>query len=472
MINSKNELELFIQEYLDIQFKELGILPGVAVVVADKKNIDKFTFGYRDRENKIEVTEDTLFSVSSLSKAFTAIAFIIESTKSAYDITSPVNLNTNDLIISDQDIFNKVTISDILSHQSGFPAFDLLWYFNTKELIKIENKIKYIDPIPGAFEKEFNYSNLLYSTLNFLFYKKFKKNLNEYLHNNILSKISMNDSTFQYDMFVNSKNKAKGYNLKNVIPYKNTDLIFPAGGLYTNINDFSRWLSFLLSKLSNKKTSNSSIFENIELLFSSKIKINSRPHMLLNGFDWLSVTDYAYGWFLGNFENLSVFFHTGFIDGFSSAIVIIPEIEFGVTVFTNLNMSSLPGEIIYRILLKKINNEINFNLVNRGEIIFPFPKGLDSKLYSAEIDYSGHYFNPNFQKLTIKKKNSSYAIVFDGCEYDILFQNESFAFFNLRAFDINIPMQITFIIKDKRAISCLIPLAFDPRVNDLSFVRI
>jgi len=51
-------------------------IPGISVaIVRDGKVIYAKGFGYRDVENKLPVTTDTIFAIGSVSKSFTSLIF-------------------------------------------------------------------------------------------------------------------------------------------------------------------------------------------------------------------------------------------------------------------------------------------------------------------------------------------------------------------------------------------------------------
>lgn len=52
---------------------ETGLVGGVVNVIRGGKTVYTYEYGYADRENKLPMTQDTLFDVASTSKAWTVM---------------------------------------------------------------------------------------------------------------------------------------------------------------------------------------------------------------------------------------------------------------------------------------------------------------------------------------------------------------------------------------------------------------
>jgi hypothetical protein len=72
--------------------------------------------------------------------------------------------------------------------------------------------------------------------------------------------------------------------------------------------------------------------------------------LLVRGLEWLSPTSYALGWFVGTVAGEQALFHPGLVDGFSSAMVIVPAVDLAVCVLMNENLSGAPGVLLNELL--------------------------------------------------------------------------------------------------------------------------
>ena len=126
--------------------------------------------GLRERDRRLPVTPRTLFEIGSLTKAFTATALLMAREK-GLDLEQPINSAEDLLPFKDPAISSAVTILDVLSHRTGLPANDLLWYFNALNPGEVLRAVRNLDGIPGGFRREFIYNNLAYGALGHLFPK-------------------------------------------------------------------------------------------------------------------------------------------------------------------------------------------------------------------------------------------------------------------------------------------------------------
>ena len=93
---------------------------GFAVAVVEKnKLIYAKGFGYRDLENKLPVTPNTLFAIGSCTKAFTASLIGLLQKDGKLDIDKPAHQYLPELRFFSDDLTNNVTLRDMMSHRTG-----------------------------------------------------------------------------------------------------------------------------------------------------------------------------------------------------------------------------------------------------------------------------------------------------------------------------------------------------------------
>src|SRR5262245_13186680 len=109
---------------------------GVGIVVGDKLVFAK-GYGYRDYEQKLPITSNTLYPIASNTKLFTAVAagFLVEEGKLTWD--RPIRESVRSIEFYDNTLNNSVTLRDMLAHRTGITRHDSIWYksdYTTKEL--------------------------------------------------------------------------------------------------------------------------------------------------------------------------------------------------------------------------------------------------------------------------------------------------------------------------------------------------
>lgn len=168
-------------------------IPGAVLLVHfEGKTVYKKAYGNRSLEPAVEpMTEDTIFDIASLTKAFTA-ATVLELVR-----TGKVRLN--DAAWRYLPDFNKhgkqdITIRMLLTHHSGLqPDLDLKEPWSGKdEAYRRCMEEKLIDP-PGA---RFVYSDINYEVLGFLIEKVMGKSLPEAIDEVVIKPLGMKTTRF------------------------------------------------------------------------------------------------------------------------------------------------------------------------------------------------------------------------------------------------------------------------------------
>jgi CubicO group peptidase (beta-lactamase class C family) len=73
-------------------YVDSGQIPGAVVLIARKDQVAYFrAFGYRDREQKIAMTTDSIFRIASMTKPIASIGAMILAEEGKLDIGAPVS---------------------------------------------------------------------------------------------------------------------------------------------------------------------------------------------------------------------------------------------------------------------------------------------------------------------------------------------------------------------------------------------
>ena len=102
------------------ELMRIGGTPGLSLgVMQHGEQVYYAAFGFRDAEQQIPPTDDTVFPVCSLTKAVTsaAMGILIEEKKASWDTMVKDALPS--LRINDETLQNQMTVTDLLCHRSG-----------------------------------------------------------------------------------------------------------------------------------------------------------------------------------------------------------------------------------------------------------------------------------------------------------------------------------------------------------------
>jgi len=140
-------------------------VPGCAIgIVKGDKLIFAKGYGYRDVENKLPVTPNTLFAIGSNTKLFTATAmgFLVQEGKLEWD--EPIKTKIPSIQFYNDQLNNSITLRDMLSHRTGLKSPDLVWFYSNFSNHELFEKLKYCEPIYG-FRETFKYNNFMYAAM-------------------------------------------------------------------------------------------------------------------------------------------------------------------------------------------------------------------------------------------------------------------------------------------------------------------
>ncbi len=177
-----------------------GICPGGQVLVRkDDKIIYKKNFGYADLENKIPVTDDTVFHIASVSKQVAVFCIMLLHEDGKLDIDHDIRKYIPDLVNFEE----PVTIRNMINNVSGIRD---QWALLMQTGVRIKDSITQKDALSLiAKQKHLNFKPLaeyLYSNSNFTLLAEIAervsgKSLNEFATERIFKPLNMNKTFFK-----------------------------------------------------------------------------------------------------------------------------------------------------------------------------------------------------------------------------------------------------------------------------------
>jgi CubicO group peptidase (beta-lactamase class C family) len=94
-------------------------VPGAVFGILSGDDIDVFAAGVTNKRTGVEVTDDTLFQIGSITKVWTATLVMMLVDDGVLDLDEPVITYLPELQVADPDVTKRVTLRDLLSHRSG-----------------------------------------------------------------------------------------------------------------------------------------------------------------------------------------------------------------------------------------------------------------------------------------------------------------------------------------------------------------
>ncbi|WP_188616913.1 serine hydrolase domain-containing protein [Cloacibacterium rupense] len=335
------KFEKKLDSLISVEFKEKDG-PGLVFLVSKNgKAIYEKAIGKANLELNVDLKNENVFQIASMTKQFTAVAILI--------LEEQGKLNVNETVskyIPDYPNGDKITIHHLLTHTSGIKDFtkikalkDISQKEMTPEMMVDFFKNEKVDFLPG---EKFEYNNSGYVLLGYIIELVSKESYENFLKKNIFDKAGMKNTFYATDRQI-VKNRAYGYHKKES-GYVNKTVIsysipFSSGALMSTSADLLKWQNALTQNKLLKK-------ENLEKAF--------RKNHLNNGEEF----SYGYGWHLKDIKGIPTREHGGHLFGFKSMAVYIPSKDIYAVTLSNCDCNS-PTEItkkIAEIMLKNYSN--------------------------------------------------------------------------------------------------------------------
>lgn len=320
-------------------------VPGAAVaVVKDNEVIFSKGFGYKDLEKKLPMTPDTLMAIGSSSKAFTTFALgtLVDQGKVEWD--KPLHNYIPWFRLYDPQAGERLTPRDLVTHRSGLPRHDLVWYNNfTSTREQLVRSLAFLPPSADLRER-WQYNNLMFLTAGYLVEVLTGKPWEDSIRTLVFNPLGMTRSNFSVVDSQKDSDFALPYTERDgklvKIPFRNITNIGPAGAINSSVNEMAHWVMVHINngKYRDAQVINPVTLNDMHSAYMPTGATSTRPD--------ISPEDYGLGWFIDTYRGHQRVEHGGNIDGFSALVCLFPKDGLGFVVLTNKNGTPFPGLVV------------------------------------------------------------------------------------------------------------------------------
>jgi CubicO group peptidase (beta-lactamase class C family) len=355
------------ETYMEQVMKEAS-LPGVAIGLAkDGQLFYEKGYGYRDVENKLNVTMDTVFAIGSITKTFTCIALMQLQEKGRIHLHDPIRKYLPNFRLKNGKYIDEMTIHHFMTHTSGIPnlhtfpmvtynslteedfQYDPTIYGNINDFYQLETYGEYLDYIsrldvemlckPG---EEWHYNNDCYGILGLIIEQVSGQKYEDYVKENILEPAGMFSTSYYLDD-LQEREVTKIYMPREVdgnittvetTNWWDTPVQRAAGFLKSTVADMVKFMEIFRT--------GGTVGTN-QILEKNSVEQMMQVHSLNNPF---IQQGYGYGLsIIPNYFGSKLLEHAGGIKGGGAQIFIIPEKGLSGVVLTNI-LSTAPTAIL------------------------------------------------------------------------------------------------------------------------------
>jgi CubicO group peptidase (beta-lactamase class C family) len=322
---------------------------GLAIVVVDDQNVLWAEgFGYTDWDRRTPVTPDTLFSIQSMSKSFTATAVMFAAQDGLVDLNAPITTYLPDFHI--HSIFEehpeqKITLRLLLSHTAGLVHEAPIGGNNDLPGHTFEEHIASISNTWLKFPvgTRYSYSNLGVDLAGYILQVRSGMPFTQYVKEKVFAPLGMNASTLDINQVRAAPDRAFGH-MDAPFPPPAEMLIIPSGGVWTTANDIANYLRFHI---------NEGALDGTRLLRQDLAETMYTPPNMA-----ALKAGYALGIARDESQNTRHFQHGGGGFGFNSNMEWYPELKLGAVVLTNSGNT----QTLWQLTSEVLNSIISTNI--------------------------------------------------------------------------------------------------------------
>ena len=240
-----------LQQFVSAEMRTWKV-PGLSFVVAKADEVLLCAaLGQRDLERALPVTAETLFAIGSCTKAFATTALGILVDRGQLEWERPIREYMPDFRMHDTFATERMTALDLVTHRSGLPGHDLLWYGAARSRAELYAALRHLEPNKDL-RSAWQYQNLMYAAAGCLVEAITGDTWEVFVRHEILDPLGMKSTQFSLSQLRPDADCAIGYAERNgevvAVPYLNLDAIAPGGAMSSSAGDMSSWLLFQLGK--------------------------------------------------------------------------------------------------------------------------------------------------------------------------------------------------------------------------------
>lgn len=414
-----DKLKMNLDKKLEQKCKEAKI-PGMALMASKKGELifEKY-YGYRNVEQKLPVTDDTVFGVASITKSFATLAIMQLEDAGKLNVMDPVQKWIPEFKLPGGANGEGVTIHHLMTHTAGLPGLSSVhqaragsircdpdgeYLFgkipsSTEEVSTVMDMLKAIgqsnESVIGKPGEMFNYSNESYAILQEVIERASGETFLDYMDKNVLSPLKMTRSTFLTEDLTNMDNVTELYayrkdeerNIFHSPTWWDVGHIYTNGSLKASASDLMKYLELYRNKgMVNGK----------EILSENSIKQMTSPHFVTP-----NDVQYGYGLTIGCEYGIDVFGHGGGIKGVSSFILVAPKED--LTICVLINIAEAAAEDMALTAMKHL---LDLQEQETDDYAYPISKENLTK-------YIGIYETDEGQKVKVVEANGGLTMMID-----------------------------------------------------------
>jgi CubicO group peptidase (beta-lactamase class C family) len=430
-------------------------VPGVGVaVIADGEVLFAEGFGTRDVASGAPVTGQTLFPIASDTKCFTAATLCALADEGLVDLDAPVREYVPWFRMHDQHATELVSARDLLSHRTGLPRHDFVWYGEGLDLTleDVTRALRHL-PLSKQVRQTWQYNNNCFNVAGYLTEQLTGLSWSEAVRSRILDPLGMKATGFDAREvadgdFATPYNKIKGELKAQVLPA--SDKLGPPGGIVSNAEDMARWV---LARLGKE-------VDGTRVLSDGALAQLHTPTMiggtLGSNYPERQSLGYGLGCQVEAYRGHRIVRHGGNLVGYSSDVCVAPSLDAAVVVMTNLHGTGLRDALALMVLDRiaglepvawgeRYHEVMTAMLAGRDEVADRRAANAGGRPPSRPLEeFAGVYTHPAYGALTLAVEGESLAVGFHGLGDRLRVEHRDRDAFDLHLVELDLRLPVVF----------------------------
>ena len=387
-----SELDKLVPEEL----KERNTPGAVIAIVSGDRVVYKKAFGLANVETKAEMQPEMLFRLGSTTKMFTAAALVRLSEENKIKLDEPIGNRVKAL----NPKIAAVTPHHLLSNSAGVRDFAAPVVSNDDAALGNMVRAWKDDIFFGGQGEIYSYSSAGFWLSGFVVEELQGKPYADAMADLLFKPLGMERTTLR-PLMAMTYPLATAHAIDKgqptiVRPFFNNVAMWPAGSIFSNANDLSRWVIAFL---------NEGRLDGKQVLSPALIGKMAGHHIPVPG---EKDSYYAYGLTAFKYKDLEFVGHGGFSRGYGSMIQMVPARKFAVIVLTNKS-----GET----LRKSLNKAMELGLGLKEDA--PATPAPVPPLTTAEMEAVAGAYSHAPQTWEISVRDGKLYVKIDGNEHQL-----------------------------------------------------
>ena len=339
-----------LDDYIERTMRDWGI-PGAAIAVVKGDSVIWVRgFGIKRLGDTARVDGRTIFAIGSISKSFTtaALGMLVDEGRISWD--DPVVDRLPSFRLADPEVTRQATIRDLLTHRTGLPGPNLLFWGNSFSRDEVLQRLRFI-PLKWSLRSYFAYQNHTVVAAGQVIPAVTGTSWDDFVHQRIFAPLGMTSSATSSKELSRWRNVASPHQpidgRLQPIRWTNLDNAGPAASITSTALDMAQYVRMQLRKGS---------YLGKRLLAERTVGEMHSPQMIIPPesqylalFPDANFLLYGLGWITHDYHGYRIVEHGGQTDGMHATLAMIPELDVGVVVLTNTVLFGYPAAIGYRV---------------------------------------------------------------------------------------------------------------------------